>query len=433
MNFSIQSLLVIMVETICCKLFYEALVAKKYKDYLSGVLCLISIFVVICLAVVLLSDYLLGRVIAVSFAVALIMSKYMKLVIWKSTILALIYSGLLAASDLLSYALFVFTYRIIIQNNPEYVINWNLGAALSKLITFIVILLLKKFVSKNNSEDLLRDEEWPRFIVFPIITFGVIVAMMGDSKNIGDVRLENVYVLIGFGLVALNVIAFYLIGDIVKRERRIREDDLFREKVRNQADMYRSVYDNYELQRKRAHEYKNQIMCMEALLRKKEYGELEKYISEIGGKLTDTDSNINTNNSLIDAIINTKYREMEDNGILLVLKFNEMANLWIEDEDIVVILSNLLNNAIEACEKCDQKTVKLKLMKESDEIIIAVRNTYNGEVVKDGDEIRSLKSDNEAHGFGIKNIIEAVEKYGGSYSINYDYKEFAFSICIPKP
>ena len=230
----------------------------------------------------------------------------------------------------------------------------------------------------------------------------------------------------------INLAAFYLLCDIVKRERRIHEDDLFREKVKNQAEMYKSVYDNYELQRKRAHEYKNQIMCMEALLRKKEYGELEKYITEIGGKLTDTDSNINTNNTLIDAIVNTKYREMEERGILLVMKFNEMADLWVEDSDIVVILSNLLNNAIEASEKCEQKTVKLKLMKESDEIIISVRNTYNGEIVKEGEEIRTLKADKEEHGLGIKNILESVEKYGGSYSINYDDKEFVFSICIPK-
>ena len=44
-----------------------------------------------------------------------------------------------------------------------------------------------------------------------------------------------------------------------------------------------------------------------------------------------------------------------------------------------------------------------------------------------------MKSEKEEHGLGIKNIIEAVEKYGGSYSINYDDKEFVFSICIPKP
>jgi hypothetical protein len=386
-----------------------------------------------CLWIFLLADYLPARIIVVTLCTAVIMAVYFKMVIWKATILALLYSGLLAASDLLSYAFCVFLNRVISAGNPEYDINWELGAALSKLITFIIILLLKKFVSKGNSEDLLRNDEWPRFIVFPAITIGVIFTMMGDSRSVTDLRLGNVYILIGFGLVALNVIAFYIIGDIVKRERRIREDDLFREKVKNQADMYRSVYDNYELQRKRAHEYKNQIMCMEALLQKKEYAELEKYITEIGGKLTDADSNINTNNALIDAIINTKYREMEEQGILLVMKFNEMANLWVEDGDIVVILSNLLNNAIEACEKCVEKTVKLKLMKEPDDIVISVRNTYNGEIKKQGDEIRTLKSDKEAHGFGIRNIIEAVEKYGGSYSINYDDKEFVFSICIPRP
>ena len=72
-------------------------------------------------------------------------------------------------------------------------------------------------------------------------------------------------------------------------------------------------------------------------------------------------------------------------------------------------------------------------MKEADEIIISVRNTYNGEIVTAGDEIQTSKSEKEEHGLGIKNIIDAVEKYGGSYSINYDDKEFAFSICIPKP
>ncbi len=433
MEYYIESSLVIFVEAICCKLFFESLVVRRRKDRLSSILCLIAIVFSMCLWIFLLADYLPARIIVVTLCTAVIMAVYFKMVIWKATILALLYSGLLAASDLLSYAFCVFLNRVISAGNPEYDINWELGAALSKLITFIIILLLKKFVSKGNSEDLLRNDEWPRFIVFPAITIGVIFTMMGDSRSVTDLRLGNVYILIGFGLVALNVIAFYIIGDIVKRERRIREDDLFREKVKNQADMYRSVYDNYELQRKRAHEYKNQIMCMEALLQKKEYAELEKYITEIGGKLTDADSNINTNNALIDAIINTKYREMEEQGILLVMKFNEMANLWVEDGDIVVILSNLLNNAIEACEKCVEKTVKLKLMKEPDDIVISVRNTYNGEIKKQGDEIRTLKSDKEAHGFGIRNIIEAVEKYGGSYSINYDDKEFVFSICIPRP
>ncbi|MBP5555866.1 MAG: GHKL domain-containing protein [Lachnospiraceae bacterium] len=381
----------------------------------------------------LLGDYLVLRMVLFILIIGVAMTEYMRLKLWKALLISALFMGLLGAIDLILYLATIVIYDRMSLYHPEVTINWSLSAAIAKLCDFFAVVVLRKIILKDDSGDVLNDSEWFRFIPFPLFTLVVIVVMMSDSDISGNAHMENVYLLVSSGLVIITVITFYLMCDIVKRERRIREDDLFREKVKNQAEMYRSVYDNYELQRKRAHEYKNQIMCMEGLLRKKEYGELEKYITEIGGKLTDTDSNISTNNSLIDAIINTKYREMEEQGILLVLKFNEMADLWVEDEDIVVILSNLLNNAIEACEKCDQKTVKLKLMKESDEIIISVRNTYNGEIVKEGEEIRTLKADEEEHGLGIKNIIESVEKYGGSYSINYDDKEFAFSICIPKP
>lgn len=433
MIYYLQSLLAIAVELFSCKIFFEIFAKKRsaYKPINATIVCLFS-FAYIFVAF-LLGDYLVIRIVVFILLIGFAMTVYMRLKLWKAMLISTLYMGLLGAIDLLLYLATVVIYDRMLLYHPEKIINWSLSAAIAKLCDFFAVVALRKFIIKNDSKDVLRDSEWFRFIPFPMLTLILIIAMMGDSVAPADPHLENVYLLVSIGLVIITMVAFYLMGDIARREQRIREDDLYREKVKNQAEMYRSVYDSYEMQRKRAHEYKNQIMCMEGLLQNKKYAELEKYITEIGGKLSDADSNINTNNSLIDAIVNTKFREMEEHGILLVLKFNEMANLWIEDEDIVVILSNLLNNAIEACEKCDQKTVKLKLMKESDEIIIAVRNTYNGEVVKDGDEIRSLKSDNEAHGFGIKNIIEAVEKYGGSYSINYDDKEFAFSICIPRP
>lgn len=430
MGYYILGFITTIIEAICCLLFYDAFSEKRYKsrgiNLFLGALT-VGVFIT---AVFTLDNYMVVKLLVLIVAITLIMTLSKKLVLWKSFVIAMLYYGLIGAIDILFYI----SYMALIDNFhvPDSGINWSLATILSKLADFLAVIIIKKHVSKGDSTYNLKGSEWLRFIVFPVFTVGMILAMMSDTQVIGDAHLENVYLLFAIGLVLITVAAFYLICDIVKRERRIREDDLFREKVKNQTEMYRSVYDNYEVQRKRAHEYKNQIMCMEALLQKKEYAELEKYITEIGGKLTDADSNINTNNTLIDAIINTKYREMEEQGILLVMKFNEMADLWMDDEDVVVILSNLLNNAIEACEKCEEKTVKMKLMKESDDIIISVRNTYNGEIVMKGDEIQTSKSDKAEHGLGIKNVIEAVEKYGGSYSINHDEKEFAFSICIPK-
>lgn len=430
MGYYILGFITTILEAICCLLFYDAFSEKRYKSRgINLFLAALTVGVFIT-AVFTLDNYMVVKLLVLIVAITLIMTLSKKLVLWKSFVIAMLYYGLIGAIDILFYI----SYMALIDNFhvPDSGINWSLAAILSKLADFLAVIIIKKHVSKGDSTYNLKGSEWLRFIVFPVFTVGMILAMMSDTQVIGDAHLENVYLLFAIGLVLITVAAFYLICDIVKRERRIREDDLFREKVKNQTEMYRSVYDNYEVQRKRAHEYKNQIMCMEALLQKKEYAELEKYITEIGGKLTDADSNINTNNTLIDAIINTKYREMEEQGILLVMKFNEMSDLWMDDEDVVVILSNLLNNAIEACEKCEEKTIKMKLMKESDDIIISVRNTYNGKIVMKGDEIQTSKNDKAEHGLGIKNVIEAVEKYGGSYSINHDEKEFAFSICIPK-
>ncbi len=430
MGYYILGFITTIIEAICCLLFYDAFSEKRYKD--RGISLFISLLTigVFVSAVFALNNYMVVKLLVLIIAITLIMTLSKKLVLWKSFVIAMLYYGLIGAIDILFYI----SYMALIDNFhvPDSEINWSLATILSKLADFLAVIIIKKHVSKGDSTYNLKGSEWLRFIVFPVFTVGMILAMMSDTQVIVDAHLENVYLLFAIGLVLITVAAFYLICDIVKRERIIREDDLFREKVKNQTEMYRSVYDNYEVHRKRTHEYKNQIMCMEALLQKKEYAELEKYITEIGGKLTDADSNINTNNALIDAIINTKYREMEEQGILLVMKFNEMSDLWMDDEDVVVILSNLLNNAIEACEKCEEKTVKMKLMKESDDIIISVRNTYNGKIVMKGDEIQTSKNDKAEHGLGIKNVIEAVEKYGGSYSINHDDEEFAFSICIPK-
>ena len=122
-----------------------------------------------------------------------------------------------------------------------------------------------------------------------------------------------------------------------------------------------------------------------------------------------------------------------DKKIVFIFKINDLSEIGICDEDIVVILSNLLNNAIEACEKCNEKKViKMKFVKEKDNVIISVKNTYDGElVIEDGEIQTSKKQDIDEHGIGIKNIIDVISKYQGSYAIQNNENEFYFSIIIP--
>ena len=71
-------------------------------------------------------------------------------------------------------------------------------------------------------------------------------------------------------------------------------------------------------------------------------------------------------------------------------------------------------------------------MKKEDKVIISVKNTYNGTIRYENEEIKTTKSFKpEEHGVGIKNILKIIEKYSGSYVIQEQNEEFFFSIIIP--
>lgn len=99
----------------------------------------------------------------------------------------------------------------------------------------------------------------------------------------------------------------------------------------------------------------------------------------------------------------------------------------------MIVQQALLNNAIEACEKCHKKRIiKLKFVIEKNAIIISVKNTYENALVKHDGMFLTTKNEEDEHGIGICNIASVIEKYGGSYVIKPDDEEFYFSIIIPQ-
>ena len=76
--------------------------------------------------------------------------------------------------------------------------------------------------------------------------------------------------------------------------------------------------------------------------------------------------------------------------------------------------------------------ILVQIFNEDGMIKIGVKNTFSNPIVYENGEIKSTKLvQAEEHGVGIKNIIEVIEKYGGSYIIKDDNYEFYFSIIIP--
>lgn len=118
----------------------------------------------------------------------------------------------------------------------------------------------------------------------------------------------------------------------------------------------------------------------------------------------------------------------------MVFQLQNLSENQIKDTDIVTILSNLIDNAIETCEKCNgQKMIKVKIkLNDAKDTIISVKNSVPKGYKFDKNHIVTNKINKRIHGYGIKNIINIVEKNEGHYNIECSDNEFCFSIIIPQ-
>lgn len=428
----VQGIVLTALEIICCKIFFESFGKKRYESSLRNCIIIFSTIISCYLVVLALYNKFIIKQILVIVAIAMFMSIYVKAKLIKSIVLSLLFQGLLLSIDYLTFWVNISLFKSIADINKSYLIGASMIVVMAKLVLFMTVVIIRKKTG-DKTADVLSNADFLRFMFFPISTVFTIIALIDTSGNGANQRQNDVFLAISLCLACMNILLFYLINDILKREIRVRESDIFRLRAKNQTDMYRSISENFVKQRRRTHEYKNQILCIESLINAENYAELKNYIKNISGNLSTELDYIKTNNVIVDAILNSKYRETLENCIMFIFQLNDLSTLGIEDEDIVVILSNLLSNAIEACEKYSgKKVIKLKFIKEGDDIIISVKNTYNGELeIRDGEIQTSKLYDSDEHGIGIKNIIAVIEKYQGSYTIQNDKEEFYFSIMLP--
>ena len=416
---------------ILCKLFLETFAKKRsvsifYTTMLLGVL---SVLEYVCSVV--LADFLVLKAILIIVMGTFVMMYVFGEKFWRILILMLLYQGLCFVTDCISWT---FLNCVFASAGQEYLQSTNLQmfmAILSQILLFCILLIIKKCFIKQNTA-ILTGMQWIRITIFPIFTIITIISILIYFNMSSSEEQKNVLLCIAFGMLIMNILVFYLIGDILEGEEKLRKEVLFRKRVKSEIDMYHQISENYNQQRKREHEYRNQMMVVGALVKDRKLEKLEDYLSKWDKQPENWVDYFDANHVIVNAILNTKYQEARDNGIVFVVKINDLSHAKIQDEDMVIILSNLLNNAIEACQSCTDKIIKIKLVKEKEQTVISVVNTFGTMPVLVSGEYQTTKENKAEHGIGIRNIKETVDKYGGSYVIRHKDHLFQVVIVIPE-
>ena len=176
------------------------------------------------------------------------------------------------------------------------------------------------------------------------------------------------------------------------------------------------------------HDYKNHMIVISTLLSSGKVKDATEYTQKLGESVKGTVAAIKTGNLAADAIINHKAKAAFDNNIEIIYT-GYIPTKCIEDIDICAVLSNLLDNAIEATEKCSTgRVIKIEANLVNEFFILSVSNPYISVKTDKRGNLRTTKKDKANHGIGMKNIARIVEKYNGAMFTEQEYSIFTTNI-----
>ncbi len=182
------------------------------------------------------------------------------------------------------------------------------------------------------------------------------------------------------------------------------------ESIRRQDDEIRALHENV---RRIKHDMKNHLMVIASYLGGGDYEAAKSYTSQILDKLNAAHSYIETGNSLLNHILNEKLNKAREKGISVKAEIENLSFKKMESLDFSALLSNMLDNAIEACEGENSPEIDVTISQRRDYETILVKNKIGTSVLDVNPKLLTTKADGSAHGMGIPQIRSITAKYGG--------------------
>lgn len=186
----------------------------------------------------------------------------------------------------------------------------------------------------------------------------------------------------------------------------------------------------HENTRRLKHDMKNHIMVIASYLNNNEIDEAKEYLSVVLDNLNKVYSYIQTGNSVLNYIINSKLEYAHNNGIEFKAEIENLGFDKMGSVDFSAVLSNALDNAIEAEMNIDKGFINVAILKKRNYDTILIKNKIEKSVLNTNPQLKSSKN-SDVHGYGIKQIKEITAKYDGITDIYEENDMFCINIMIP--
>ena len=183
------------------------------------------------------------------------------------------------------------------------------------------------------------------------------------------------------------------------------------------------------------HEYKNHLNILYCMIQVCKEDELKDKAKKYIGNVFENKNLLNNlskvENTILKAVLLSKINQAEKNEIdCYYFIDSQLEGVPLDDSELTVVLSNLLNNAIEAASKSEKKVIEISTEYYEGKYIIEVSNSVDNltkSMVADISKIR-FSTKGTGRGYGLYNVKNIVEKYKGK--VNMSLEEDIFNVLI---
>ena len=240
----------------------------------------------------------------------------------------------------------------------------------------------------------------------------------------------NEFLVILLCVLLLNIVQYYIVIYISKKNIAEKNISLMHKQIEMQEDNIHNLEKQYDEITKIRHDMKNYLYCALNLAKQGDNNaELIKYLENLSkNKIDKIIDYVQVNRKILSIIINSKIGTAKNKNInIQCMVMSELEN--ISDIDVGILIANLLDNAIEACEKNKKESeIILKLWSNAGYYCINIMNTVETDVLINNPHLVTSKKNKMMHGIGLNSVKDIVQKYNGM--INFEQKSNRFYVYV---
>ena len=322
-------------------------------------------------------------------------------------------------------------FSTCMENPMEYYLICYGVKCLELLLTVIIGLFAKnRFQFKNTTW-----KDWLRATLFPLTTIfcSVIFFQIYEVESAVGTELLLCEIILLF----FDVMAIWILDYMDQQQAALQDNIILKRSIKQEKESMEALVEAYSDQRKKTHDFQNQLAVIYGLAQQESpNGEIIKYVEPLLKKELLPTLITKTGRNVVDILLTQKYSAAIKNQISFQMQLGDLSTFPLSDEELIVVLSNLLDNAFNACmavSSFDERKVLLKMRTKEAAGFLYLENRTAHDIEILDNKIVAPKNKSIEHGYGLKNVTAILENINALYVFDYNSQKHLFSFSAQFP